>query len=69
MKTGDYSEKLREFQKSYFSSLLQSHNGMVKKVAEHAGMTRSHVSNLLASLGLKYKDFRTLPERKTEISS
>lgn len=69
MKTGDYIEKLRDFQKSYFSDLLKSHNGKVHKVAEHAGMTRSHVSKLLASLGLKYKDFRTLPERKAEISN
>lgn len=56
---GGYELPLREareqFERSYFEELLERYGGSVNKVAQHAGIERTHLYRKLRSLGIDVK--------------
>lgn len=46
-----------QFERSYFEVLMRRYDGSVNKVAQHAGMERTHLYRKLRSLGIDPKSF------------
>lgn len=58
-------EHLGRFEREYFTSLLERHNGHVKEAAEEARLPRGTIYRLMTKHGIEPADFRNRPQNRS----